>query len=63
MLAIFISLYLFVLITGCCIFHKRRGFAESDSDESDSDAEQAEADEQKAAAASNKPKNYQRHHA
>lgn len=29
---------------GCCIFHKRKHFGESDSDESDSDIEEAEKD-------------------
>jgi hypothetical protein len=46
-------------IQGCCIFHKSKKFAESDSDESDSDVEVAE----KSAPKPGVPKAYQRHHA
>ncbi|KAJ1427018.1 phosphatase inhibitor-domain-containing protein [Ochromonadaceae sp. CCMP2298] len=42
----------------CCIFHKNRAFAESDSDESDSDTEVA-----KKQLPGARPPNYQRHHA
>jgi protein phosphatase 1 regulatory subunit 11 len=45
----------------CCIFHKVKKFAESDSDESDEDPEQAKKDA--AAEGSSKLKNLQRHHA
>ena len=48
-----------LLYLGCCIFHKRRAFGESDSDESDSDIEQAEKDGPLPGA----PKDWQRHHA
>jgi protein phosphatase 1 regulatory subunit 11 len=43
----------------CCIFHKVKKFAESDSDESDEDVEKAK----KEPPVPGKPKNYQRHHA
>jgi hypothetical protein len=43
----------------CCIFHKNRAFAESDSDESDSDTEVAK----KQVPGKARPPNYQRHHA
>jgi protein phosphatase 1 regulatory subunit 11 len=43
----------------CCIFHSRKNFGESDSDESDSDIEVAE----KAPPKPGRPKDYQRHHA
>eukprot|EP00596_Hydrurales_sp_CCMP1899_P002890 CAMPEP_0119042452 /NCGR_PEP_ID=MMETSP1177-20130426/15263_1 /TAXON_ID=2985 /ORGANISM="Ochromonas sp, Strain CCMP1899" /LENGTH=91 /DNA_ID=CAMNT_0007009261 /DNA_START=177 /DNA_END=452 /DNA_ORIENTATION=+ len=43
----------------CCIFHRKKAFAESDSDESDSDTEVAK----KTTPKSNLPKAYQRHHA
>lgn len=44
----------------CCIFHKRKSFAESDSDESDSDTDVAKKQE---LTDTSKPKNYQRFHA
>ena len=43
----------------CCIYRKKKAFAESDSDESDSDTEAAAAAKPKPG----QPKNYQRHHA
>jgi len=46
-------------LLGCCIFHKKKKFAESDSDESDSDIEEAEQSEPK----DGQHKLYQRHHA
>ena len=49
---------LFCLI-GCCIYHKKKKFAESDSDESDSDTEVAERSIPKQGV----PKAFQRHHA
>jgi hypothetical protein len=49
----------FFLFLGCCIFHRKKKFAESDSDESDSDTEIAKA----SASKSSKTKAYQRHHA
>lgn len=45
--------------TGCCIYHKNRQFAESDSDESDSDVEIAAHQPRKP----DQPPNYQRFHA
>jgi Protein phosphatase inhibitor len=48
-----------LLNLGCCIFHKKKQFAESDSDESDSDVEAAE----RSLPRPGQPKNYQRHHA
>tara|TARA_A100001035_G_scaffold266110_1_gene248854 strand:- start:291 stop:623 length:333 start_codon:yes stop_codon:yes gene_type:complete len=45
----------------CCIFHKVKKFAESDSDESDEDTEKAKKDA--AARGDSKLKNLQRHHA
>lgn len=44
----------------CCIFHKKKSFAESDSDESDSDTEVAKRRE---ISDSKRPKNFQRFHA
>ena len=44
---------------GCCIFHRKKNFAESDSDESDSDTEVAK----KGAKRPGQIKAYQRHHA
>ena len=49
------------ITTGCCIFHKKKSYDESDSDESASDIEEAEK-------ADAEPKDgkipaYQRHHA
>ncbi len=44
---------------GCCIYHKSKAFAESDSDESDEDAEKAAKQIPKPGA----PKPFQRHHA
>ena len=46
-------------ILGCCIYHKKKAFGESDSDESDSDVEAAEKAEPKPGV----PKPYQRFHA
>eukprot|EP01031_Cornospumella_fuschlensis_P030214 gene30214-36506_t len=43
----------------CCIYHKSKKFAESDSDESDSDVEVAAKQPPKP----NQPPNYQRFHA
>lgn len=43
----------------CCIYHKRKEFGESDSEESDSDTEVAKKQE----ASLNRPKNYLRFHA
>lgn len=43
----------------CCIFHKVKKFAESDSDESDEDVEKAK----KQPPLPGRPKNFQRHHA
>ena len=45
----------------CCIFHKVKKFAESDSDESDEDPEQAKKDAD--TRGDSKLKNLQRHHA
>jgi hypothetical protein len=42
---------------GCCIFHKQKKFAESDSDETDSE------DEERTKGKKEKIKNYQRFHA
>jgi hypothetical protein len=42
---------------GCCIFHKKKHFGESDSDESDSDVEEAEKSNNNSIPA------FQRHHA
>ncbi|RYH07980.1 hypothetical protein EON65_41250 [archaeon] len=47
------------LFVGCCIYHKSKKFAESDSDESDSDVEVAAKQPPKP----NQPPNYQRFHA
>ena len=44
----------------CCIFHKKKSFAESDSDESDSDTEVAKRQE---VSDLKRPKNFQRFHA
>ena len=44
----------------CCIFHKKKSFAESDSDESDSDTEVAKRQE---VSDPKRPKNFQRFHA
>lgn len=43
----------------CCIFHKVKKFAESDSDESDEDVEKAK----KQPPLPGRPANFQRHHA
>jgi protein phosphatase 1 regulatory subunit 11 len=43
----------------CCIFHKVKKFAESDSDESDEDVEKAK----KQPPVPGRPANFQRHHA
>ena len=43
----------------CCIYHKVKKFAESDSDESDEDVEHAK----KQPHLPGRPKNFQRHHA
>lgn len=45
----------------CCIFHKKKKFAESDSDESDSDTEKAKMDDE--TNGEGKIKKFQRHHA
>ncbi len=50
---------LYYLLLGCCIFHKTRKFAESDSDESDSDTEIAKQEPPK----KGRSPAYQRHHA
>ena len=47
---------LFFLFAGCCIFHKKKRFGESDSDESDSDVEEAKK-------SGGCKKNFLRHHA
>ena len=44
---------------GCCIYHRKKAFAESDSDESDSDTEVAKKNAKKPG----NIKAYQRHHA
>lgn len=50
-------LLLLFLLLGCCIFHKKKNFGESDSDETDSE------DENISKAKREKIKNYQRFHA
>lgn len=59
---VFSSPFITLNLTGCCIYHSRKTFGESDSDESDSDIDEAERKEAAEGPAATK-RNYQRHHA